>query len=219
MVPMPTCPLLRRILRLFPQRRPKLVQHQRDGHHHKGQESKKGRRPARREPLIHLRREQRKPGTEQRAHHGIGCERGRGDEQVRVDDVVEQAQEDPHDGEPERPAGQHRCPEAHGRVRRPSEPEERQREYRRGADRLLEADLRGYGVRRHFAAEPFVVWVPVEDVVQNGDEAAEGDGQVHEAQDAGAEVVTFGKDDRVCFEQEVDDAIDKLPEVVRASLE
>ena len=53
--------------------------------------------PARVQCFVHLRREQREAGPEQGSHNGQRRESGRSDEQVRVDDVVEEAEEEESD--------------------------------------------------------------------------------------------------------------------------
>ena len=99
---MPARPALRRILGPLAQAWAKLVQHKRDGHHEQRKEAEEGRRPARAEGVVHLRRKEREARAKPRAHDGVGGERARGDEEVRVDDVVEEPEEDPDDAEPER---------------------------------------------------------------------------------------------------------------------
>ena len=203
-------PVLRRKLRSLTEAWAKLVEHKRDGHHDEREEAKEGRHPPRREFVVHLRRKQREARAEERAHDGVGRERGRGDEEVRVDDVAEQAEEDPHDREAERPARHHRCPEGHAGVRRPAEPEECAGEDGRGDDGLVQAGLWRDGVRGVLLAELGVPRVPVVDVAQDGDEAAEGDGQEHQAGDTSVEVVAETEDDGVRFEKQVDCAVNEL---------
>ena len=105
--------------------------------------------------------------------------RARGDEQVCVDDVVEQREEDPHRPERQKKPGHHRRPEADARERRPAEPEKGDGKERCGPEGLFEPVFGWDGVWRKLGHEPFVAWVPDEEVPQAACDAAEEDGEEH----------------------------------------
>ena len=90
----------RRIFRLAPQHGPVPAQYERDGPQDDSNEPEERRRPARVQRLKHLRSKQREGGAEYAPHDGAGRKRTGGDEEVRVDGVVEEAEEDPGDADP-----------------------------------------------------------------------------------------------------------------------
>ena len=139
--------------------------------------------------LEHLVREQREARAKNRAHHRIRTERGPREKEVAVDDVVEQREEDPDDGEPERCTCHHRRPEAHGRVRRPAEPEDGACECGSSEHRLLETNLWGDGVRGMQARGAFVPGIPYEEVRYHSSNCATEDREEHETGNASIEMV------------------------------
>lgn len=200
----------RRILAPLPQPMPIRHKHEWDRRHRERDETKEGRRPAGVQPLVHLRREQRKRGADERAHDGRRRERAGGDEEVRVHDVREEAIEEEDDREAHRHERGERRPEGHARERRPAEPEEADREDRRGPCADLEPHLGRDGRRRVARDGSVVARVEDEQVGEDAEQAADEDREEHEPGDAGVEAVTDCEDNGESFEEQIDDAVDKL---------
>lgn len=101
----------RRKLAPLPQMMPIPSQHKRYRSQEHRKQPQQRRRPPRVQCVIHLKRKQRKPSSKQTPHDRISRKRRSSDEQIRVDDIIEQRQEDPDDREPHWEAGEHGDPE------------------------------------------------------------------------------------------------------------
>jgi hypothetical protein len=76
------------------------------GHAHESEEGGDGRGPVDSEVVVHLGREKREGGTEERTQDSVGCEHGGCEDGVGVNEVVHHAEEDEHHAETEGYAGE-----------------------------------------------------------------------------------------------------------------
>lgn len=180
----------------------------RDRDHRSGDEPQQARGPVDAQPAEHLDREQRERAAETAPHERVGRDGRVGEHQVHVDDVVEPLHEDDQHPGPHGDAREDLRDPVHARGRRPSEPEEPDRQQERGdhhgRETLLGDDA---ALLLQLARE-----ARLGDVGDHGGAEHDADEEAQEGQGRDAWVPPAAdllEGDGIGFKEEVEDAVDE----------